>query len=91
MEIGQLREEIDAIDKEMLSLFERRMKVSTGIAEYKRNNNLPVYDGKREREKLKRETTEKVNAYMRGEKSSDSENVPNGKRCGKYKKKNKKK
>ena len=35
MEIGQLREEIDAIDKEMLSLFERRMKVSTGIAEYK--------------------------------------------------------
>ena len=46
---------------------------------------------RREREKLKRETTEKVNAYMRGEKVSDSEKVPNGKRCGKYKKKNKKK
>ena len=46
---------------------------------------------KREREKLKRETTEKVNAYMRGKKVSDSEYVPNGKRCGKYKKKNKKK
>ena len=46
---------------------------------------------KREREKLKRETTEKVNAYMRGEKSKETENVPNGKRCGKYKKKNKKK
>ena len=46
---------------------------------------------KREREKLKRETTEKVNAYMRGEKKSDSEKAPNGKRCGKYKKKNKKK
>ena len=46
---------------------------------------------RREREKLKRETTEKVNAYMRGEKPSDSEKVPNGKRCGKYKKKNKKK
>ena len=45
----------------------------------------------REREKLKRETTEKVNAYMRGEKSKETENVPNGKRCGKYKKKNKKK
>ena len=25
MEIGQLREEIDAIDKEMLALFEKRM------------------------------------------------------------------
>ena len=46
---------------------------------------------RREREKLKRETTEKVNAYMRGKKVSDSEYVPNGKRCGKYKKKNKKK
>lgn len=52
MEIGQLREEIDAIDKEMLALFEKRMRVSTEIAEYKRVNNLPVYDGKREREKI---------------------------------------
>lgn len=46
---------------------------------------------RREREKLKRQTTEKVTAYMKGEKAKDSENVPNGKRCGKYKKKNKKK
>ena len=46
---------------------------------------------RREREKLKRETTRKVNAYMKGEKAKENENVPNGKRCGKYKKKNKKK
>ncbi len=46
---------------------------------------------RREREKLKRQTTEKVNAYMSGEKPKDGEHVPNGKRCGKYKKKNKKK
>ncbi len=46
---------------------------------------------RREREKLKRQTTEKVNAYMSGEKVKDTEHVPNGKRCGKYKKKNKKK
>lgn len=46
---------------------------------------------RREREKLKRQTTEKVNAYMSGEKAKDTEHVPNGKRCGKYKKKNKKK
>lgn len=54
MEIEQLRKEIDAIDKEMLELFEKRMQVSTQIAEYKRVNNLPVYDGKREREKIAR-------------------------------------
>ncbi|MBQ2862176.1 MAG: hypothetical protein IJE83_05240 [Oscillospiraceae bacterium] len=47
---------------------------------------------RREREKLKRQTTDKVNAYMKGQKlAKDSEHVPNGKRCGKYKKKNKKK
>ena len=46
---------------------------------------------RREREKLKRETKNKVNARMRGEKPEDSESVPNGKRSGKYKKKNKKK
>lgn len=46
---------------------------------------------RREREKLKRETTQKVNAYMKGEKVSGEEHVPNGKRSGKYKKKNKKK
>ncbi|MBQ2795985.1 MAG: hypothetical protein IJM98_10755, partial [Oscillospiraceae bacterium] len=44
---------------------------------------------RREREKLKRQTTDKVNAYMKGQKpAKDSEHVPNGKRCGKYKKKN---
>ncbi len=47
---------------------------------------------RREREKLKRQTTEKVNAYMSGKKAeTGEEHVPNGKRCGKYKKKNKKK
>ncbi|MBR2042599.1 MAG: hypothetical protein IKL57_02615 [Oscillospiraceae bacterium] len=46
---------------------------------------------RREREKLQRQTKEKVNAYMRGEKKNEGEKVPNGKRSGKYKKKNKKK
>lgn len=47
---------------------------------------------RREREKLKRQTVNKVNSYMKGEKPrEETEHVPNGKRCGKYKKKNKKK
>ncbi len=54
MDIIKLRDEIDAIDKEMLTLFEKRMEVSNSIAEYKRQNNMPVYDGKREREKIAR-------------------------------------
>ena len=46
---------------------------------------------RREREKLKRETKQKVNSYMKGEKPKKTEDVPNGKRSGKYKKKNRKK
>lgn len=46
---------------------------------------------RREREKLKRKTTEKVNAYMSGKSSKDEEHIPNGKRCGKYKKKGRRK
>lgn len=45
---------------------------------------------RREREKLAKETTEKVNRAMAGKKAGE-EKAPNGKRCGKYKKKNKKK
>ena len=44
---------------------------------------------RREREKLKRETKQKVNSYMKGEKPKKTEDVPNGKRSGKYKKKKK--
>lgn len=56
MEISQLRTEIDKIDGEMLDLFEKRMEVGAKIAQYKKENNLPVYDGKREREKLSKVT-----------------------------------
>lgn len=45
---------------------------------------------RREREKLAKATTEKVNKVMAGKKDGE-EKAPNGKRCGKYKKKNKKK
>lgn len=44
---------------------------------------------RREREKLKRETTKKVQAAISGEKYEEA--APNGKRSGKYKKKKKKK
>ncbi len=52
MNIQDKRNEIDAIDAQLISLFEKRMRVSEDIAAYKKENNLPVYDPKREREKL---------------------------------------
>ncbi len=42
------RNEIDEIDREMAKLFERRMTVAAGIAEYKRERALPILDAGRE-------------------------------------------
>ena len=53
-DLKQLRQQINDIDQEMVKLFERRMKVSSKIAQFKRENNLPIYDKKREEQVLKR-------------------------------------
>ncbi|MBR4753866.1 MAG: chorismate mutase [Lachnospiraceae bacterium] len=47
-ELEKYREVINDIDKEMAALFEKRMGCAKLIAEYKRENNLPVKDEKRE-------------------------------------------
>ena len=48
MELNELRNQIDQIDKEMAVLFEKRMKIVKQIGEYKKENNLPILDKKRE-------------------------------------------
>ena len=53
MELQELRNEINRIDGEMLALLERRLAVGRAIAEYKRQNGLPVRDPARETEKLR--------------------------------------
>lgn len=45
----ELRNEIDQIDRQLVQLFEKRMKVSTEIAEYKLRNDVPVLDAQREK------------------------------------------
>ncbi len=54
MDIKDLRAEIDALDEEIVSLICRRMDASSRVAEYKKENNLPVLDATRERELLHR-------------------------------------
>ena len=49
MELNQLRQEIDEIDRELVSLFIRRMNCSASVAEYKLEHGLPVLDASRER------------------------------------------
>ena len=52
MELSDYRQQINDIDKEILQLFEQRMKVSVDIARYKKAHDLPILDASRESEKL---------------------------------------
>ena len=49
-DLTALREEISAINDEMLDLFLQRMNVSAEIADYKKAHDMPVLDKSRERE-----------------------------------------
>ena len=52
IDLAKSRESIDRIDKQIVDLFEERMKVAGDVAEYKRNTGKKVLDPKREQEKL---------------------------------------
>ena len=49
MELTELRDQIDSIDRELVELFKRRMNVSAEVAEYKRRTGMNVLDSSRER------------------------------------------
>lgn len=53
MDIIELRRHIDEVDRQLMELFVRRMEISAQIADYKKENDLPVFDPAREREKMR--------------------------------------
>lgn len=52
IDLKDSREEIDRIDRQIVELFERRMKVASDVAEYKKEIGKPIYDREREQQKL---------------------------------------
>ena len=52
MELNELRNGIDQIDDQIVKLFVERMNLSAQIADYKKENKMPIYVPSREREKL---------------------------------------
>lgn len=52
MDLQECRKQIDLIDNGITELFSKRMKLSAEVAKYKSENNLPIFDPQREREKL---------------------------------------
>ena len=54
LEIDDYRKKIDKIDRELTRLFEERMDIVIKVGEYKKKNNLPVFNKAREEEVLKK-------------------------------------
>lgn len=63
MDLNEIRNEIDAIDGELVKLFEKRMETVRRVAEYKMENNLPIFNSGRERD-IVNSVTSKVNPEL---------------------------
>lgn len=53
MDLNNSRIEINKIDKEIVSLLEKRFNIVMEIGKYKKENSIPVYDEKREKVVIK--------------------------------------
>ena len=49
VDLQDLRNEIDSIDRQMTELFEKRMEISRKVAEYKISTGKKVFDKEREK------------------------------------------
>ncbi|MDR0918445.1 MAG: chorismate mutase [Oscillospiraceae bacterium] len=58
MNLDELRNEIDNIDRQITHLFSERMELAKGVAEYKKIHNLPIMQGNREQEVLDKVVSE---------------------------------
>lgn len=68
IDLRQCREEIDKIDQEIVEKIEERMRVAEQIGEYKKEQNRPITDLLREREKIDAVTklaSEDMASYVR--------------------------
>ena len=48
----EIRDEIDELDSEIVRLYEKRMQLTSDVAEYKINTGKQVFDKERENSKL---------------------------------------
>ena len=59
--LDDYRAEIDAIDKELIKLFEKRMNVVLNVARYKKENNMEIFQNGREEEVINKAVNNIVN------------------------------
>lgn len=49
-DLENTRMKINLIDSQLASLFEERMKLVVEVADYKKKNNMPIFDSEREKQ-----------------------------------------
>ena len=54
MDLQQLRDQIDVTDEKILELFKQRMALCKGVADYKKQHSMPVFQGGREQQIIDR-------------------------------------
>lgn len=57
-DLNEIRKEINSIDKQLVKLFVQRMDCAKDVAEYKKENNIPILNETREKEVLDRVAAE---------------------------------
>ena len=67
MELKDLRNKIDLIDQELVTLIEQRLEVVKQIGDYRKKHNLPILDQNREQEVL-----DKNSKYLSNESNKES-------------------
>lgn len=50
------RDKIDEIDADLVALFEERMEIVLKVADYKKKNDIPIYNENREKEVVEKNT-----------------------------------
>ena len=72
LDLGKIRDEIDATDDEIVRLFQHRMALTAEVAQYKIETGKAVFDAERERQKLEKLTGEGTNALQKASRSCSS-------------------
>ena len=55
-DLENTRMKINLIDSQLASLFEERMKLVVEVADYKKKNNMPIFDSEREKQVIENST-----------------------------------
>ena len=65
LDLLEIRGQLDNIDREIVELFEKRMRLSGEVAEFKIETGKPVYDKERETQKIDSVTGMVEDAFMK--------------------------